>query len=509
MNTDMKVSRNFQVSFAKDVVKGLYFIHTSQIKYHGLLCLQNCLVDSNWTVKITNYATEEIIADKLRHNEIRPLGMGSKIKKKKDKDGDEENNEGTENKKKKNKEKERYDDEDDESENFDNFKDTRSITDKKYLQQAPEIIRDLITTKFLPPGSQQADIYALGMVLYQILFKLYPYYERDDSPNKIMTMIALAGEDDRIIRPTFPNQQTTSTTAGEENYNLQLLSCIEACWLEIPEMRPNIKRIKTLVNANLKSTGSGTLVDQMMKMMEDYTTNLEQLVKNRTAMLEEAQAQADRLLKSMLPPSIAEDLKAGKGVSPQLYTSATILFSDIRGFTRISSTSTPLQVVNFLNEMFSGFDAIIAKHDAYKVETIGDAYMIASGIPKENGNAHVANIAEIALKMRAFIANFKLAHRPEEILLVRIGFHSGAVAAGVVGLAAPRYCLFGDTVNMASRMESTGVANKIQISEASYNFIHCFYPQFKVEYRGKVDVKGKGECDTWFLEGKEETRGRR
>lgn len=131
-------------------------------------------------------------------------------------------------------------------------------------------------------------------------------------------------------------------------------------------MRPNIKRIKTLVNANLKSTGSGTLVDQMMKMMEDYTTNLEQLVKNRTVMLEEAQAQADRLLKSMLPPSVAEDLKLGRPIVPQLYPSATILFSDIRGFTRISSTSTPLQIVNFLNEMFSGFDAIIAKHDAYK-----------------------------------------------------------------------------------------------------------------------------------------------
>ncbi|VDO84976.1 unnamed protein product [Haemonchus placei] len=100
--------------------------------------------------------------------------------------------------------------------------------------------------------------------------------------------------------------------------------------------------------------------------------------------------------------------------------------------------------------MFSGFDAIIAKHDAYKVETIGDAYMIVSGVPNENGNNHVQHIADVALKMRS-------------VMMVRIGFHSGSVAAGVVGLAAPRYCLFGDTVNMASRMESTGVANKIQV----------------------------------------------
>uniref|UniRef100_A0AC34Q670 Guanylate cyclase n=1 Tax=Panagrolaimus sp. JU765 TaxID=591449 RepID=A0AC34Q670_9BILA len=478
-NEELKINRNFQASFAKDVVKGVYFIHTSTIRYHGLLCLQNCLVDSNWTVKLTNFVTEEIIADKMRHNELKYMVFKPNDSKKQNGD---------------NKKHEEEDTEEEEQE----ILEQRSISDRKYIQQAPEVIRELITTKYLPPGSPAADMYSLGMVLYQILFKVEPFYERDISATKIMEKIALANEDDQIIRPSFPSQQQT-----EEAYNLQLLSSIEACWLELPEMRPNIKRMKTLVNSNLKSTGNGSLIDQMLKMLEDYTTNLEALVKDRTAMLEEAQLQADRLLKNMLPTSVAEDLKVGKPVIPQLYQGATVLFSDIRGFTRISSTSTPLQIVTFLNDLFSGFDAIIAKHDAYKVETIGDAYMIVSGVPKENGNSHVQHIADIALKMRTFVANFKLAHKPEEIMMVRIGFHTGSVAAGVVGLAAPRYCLFGDTVNMASRMESTGIANKIQISETSYNLMHCFYPQFILTERGKVEIKGKGACSTWFLEGKE------
>uniref|UniRef100_A0A915DCZ7 guanylate cyclase n=1 Tax=Ditylenchus dipsaci TaxID=166011 RepID=A0A915DCZ7_9BILA len=381
-NEELKISRNFQVSFAKDVVKGLYFLHTCPLKYHGMLCLQNCLVDSNWNVKLTNFITDEIVGDKLRHNEVRlhtdhdndhNKVITTKIEKKKKRHKRKGNDNSI-------KEPAKSDSDSlslsEEEINY-SSKNEQKQTTKKYIQQAPEIVREFVSTKNLPPGSPAADIYSLGMVLYQILFRVEPFYERDKSHTKILEMIALANDEDQIIRPSFPNQQS------DEAYSLQLLSTIEACWLEIPEMRPNIKRLKSMINTNLKSTGSGSLVDQMMKMMEDYTTNLEQLVRDRTAMLEDAQQQADRLLKNMLPPSVAEDLKMGKPIMPQLYQNATVLFSDIRGFTRISSSSTPLQIVTFLNDMFSGFDAIISKHDAYKVETIGDAYMIVSGVPSK------------------------------------------------------------------------------------------------------------------------------
>ncbi|EFO14835.2 hypothetical protein LOAG_13680 [Loa loa] len=198
------------------------------------------------------------------------------------------------------------------------------------------------------------------MILYQILFQLEPFHEHSIPIRELLTKLADSIEGG-CIRPTFPSANNDSS------YSLQLLSTIEACWLEIPEMRPNIKKIKEVINATLKTTKTGSLLDQMMEMMNEYTANLEVMVKNRTAMLEETQQQADRLLYSILPKSIADDLKVGKHVPPQLYPCATVLFSDIRGFTRLSSISTPFQIVKFLNDLFSGFDDIISKHDAYKV----------------------------------------------------------------------------------------------------------------------------------------------
>ncbi|GMR47297.1 hypothetical protein PMAYCL1PPCAC_17492, partial [Pristionchus mayeri] len=422
-NDEMKIGHNFKVSFAKDVVKGLGFLHSSPILYHGLLCLQNCLVDSNWTVKLSNFRTERMISEKL--NDV------SAVLRKKS---------------------QRTSNQDSWTEVCVSPSMQRSSPCLEYLQQAPEVIRDILARGEIPQGNQNADIYALGMVLYQILFRVTPFHERGKSTEKLMEMLAMVNDDDDIIRPSF-----TSSNSGEEGANLQMLSCLEACWLEIPEMRPNIKKVKTMVNANLQSKGKGTLIDQMITMMEEYAGNLEALVRDRTAMLEEAQRQADRLLYNMLPRTIAENLKMGKAVPPQLYSCATVLFSDIPGFAHISTTSTPFQIVNFLNDTFSGFDAIIAKHDAYKVETIGDAYMIVSGVPTENGNNHVQQIADIALKMRAFMSNFKLEHRPGEVL---------------------------------------------SISEQAHTLLKCFFTQFSCVERGKVEVKGKGECVTYFLEGK-------
>ncbi|XP_072276838.1 atrial natriuretic peptide receptor 2-like, partial [Pyxicephalus adspersus] len=178
------------------------------------------------------------------------------------------------------------------------------------------------------------------------------------------------------------------------------------------------------------------------------------------------------------------------------------LVSDIVGFTTLSGSSTPHQVVNLLNKLYTQFDNIIDNYDVYKVETIGDAYMVVSGVPKENGMKHVSEIASMALDLVTVCHSFKIPHMPDTKLKIRAGIHSGPVVAGVVGAKMPRYCLFGDTVNTASRMESTSEALKIQCTSSAADQLKQIGGYILV-CRGTLEIKGKGAMTTWWLEGKE------
>ncbi|KAK7088964.1 hypothetical protein V1264_025048 [Littorina saxatilis] len=245
------------------------------------------------------------------------------------------------------------------------------------------------------------------------------------------------------------------------------------------------------------------MLDNMLSMMEIYSSRLEQLVADRTAELAQEKAKTDRLLYLMLPPSVAEQLKSGRTVVPEFFDAVSIFFSDIVGFTNIASQSKPLEVVELLNDLYTAFDDVIFMHDVYKVETIGDAYMCVSGCPRRNGRRHASEIAEMALDLICTVASVKVRHRPSESLQLRVGLHTGPCAAGVVGVAMPRYCLFGDTVNMASRMESTGKALHIHISSDMQTALEELNCGFLTLERGFIQVKGKGITKTYWLVGRE------
>ncbi|KAL8593420.1 hypothetical protein ACOMHN_067241 [Nucella lapillus] len=158
-----------------------------------------------------------------------------------------------------------------------------------------------------------------------------------------------------------------------------------------------------------------------------------------------------------MPANVAQKLMANLPVEPESFQAVTIFFSDIVGFTSISSRSSPLQVIDMLNILYKTFDQTLDLYNVYKVETIGDAYMIASGLPVRNEEGHAVEMAELALELRDTICNMAVPHLPDHLVQIRIGLNSGSVVSGVVGYKMPRYCLFGDTVNVASRMESSGL----------------------------------------------------
>ena len=228
-----------------------------------------------------------------------------------------------------------------------------------------------------------------------------------------------------------------------------------------------------------------TVMDRLFERLEIKTSELDKTMQKLS-----------KLLNEMLPPVVSEKLSSGQTVPPETYKSVTIYFSDIVGFTKISSESSPMDIVDMLNDLYSTFDAILDQHDVYKVETIGDAYMVISGLPNRNGVQHVRHIANMALDLSKASVTFTIRHLPEQTLRLRVGIHSGQVVAGVVGLKMPRYCLFGDTVNTASRMESTCAAQKIQMSETAQSLLDGI-GGFVTVYRGEIPVKVK--CDLGIL----------
>lgn len=203
-------------------------------------------------------------------------------------------------------------------------------------------------------------------------------------------------------------------------------------------------------------------------------------------MLEKEKKRMSDLLHEMLPITVADRLMSGQVVESERYESVTILFSDVVGFTSICSKCQPLQIVSMLNKLYSMFDQVVGKNQVYKVETIGDAYMVVGGLP-ERSAVHADCVCNQALDMMHYCRQVRRPDNDEPIQM-RVGINSGEVVAGIVGRKMPRFCLFGNTVNIASRTESNGVPGKIQVTEFTYRLLKD-KPNFKFEYRGPLEFK--------------------
>ncbi|XP_031217329.1 guanylate cyclase soluble subunit beta-2 isoform X1 [Mastomys coucha] len=203
----------------------------------------------------------------------------------------------------------------------------------------------------------------------------------------------------------------------------------------------------------------------------------------------------ETLLYAMLPEHVANQLKEGRKVAAGEFETCTILFSDVVTFTNICAACEPIQIVNMLNSMYSKFDRLTNVHEVYKVETIGDAYMVVGGVPVPV-ESHAQRVANFALGMR-ISAKEVMNPVTREPIQIRVGIHTGPVLAGVVGDKMPRYCLFGDTVNTASRMESHGLPNKVHLSPTAHRALEN--KGFEIVRRGEIEVKGKGKMTTYFL----------
>ncbi|RNA44487.1 retinal guanylyl cyclase 2 [Brachionus plicatilis] len=345
-----------------DLCRGLSFLHNSSVKYHGNLKSSNCLIDSRWTLKLTDFGLPKIYSNQNSSLQLKASDL---------------------------------------------------------LWTAPEHLRKLSN------GSEAGDIFALSIIMQEIIVEGYPYCMMNLSHCEIIER--LKSESKPIYRPIVSKRMAP---AG-------YVEIMEDCWNERPEMRPSIENIHSLI-MSLNGNYKDNIVDWMIKTIEDYTTKLEKLVDVQTHKLKEEKRKVLKILKEIFPKPIVEKLVSGQPVLPEQFDMVTIYFSDIVGFTTISAFSSPIEVVTLLNDLYT---------------------------------------------------------------ILRIGLHSGACVTGVVGLKMPRYCLFGDTVNTASRMESTSQAYRIHVSESCADILKEI-GGYHLEYRGLVDLPGKGRKGTYWLTGK-------
>ncbi|XP_061188147.1 uncharacterized protein LOC133196250 [Saccostrea echinata] len=235
--------------------------------------------------------------------------------------------------------------------------------------------------------------------------------------------------------------------------------------------------------------------------VENQTSNIQKfagILVDRTKELNVEKKKTDSLLYQMIPKSVAKKLKRNDDINAEYFKSVTVFFSDIEGFSYITRSLSPLRLVELLNVLYGAIDNLVDQKNLYKVETINDSYMIVSGLPKRNKDHHASEIADFAIALQKMMMMKTFYEFGRRHIQLKIGINSGSCMAGIVGSKLPRYCLFGDTINVASRMKSTGLRNQIHISHSTYTLL-AKTGKYTILKRGIVNIKGKGEMPTYWL----------
>ena len=232
------------------------------------------------------------------------------------------------------------------------------------------------------------------------------------------------------------------------------------------------------------------------KRLRDLDRLRLQQLQTEKELLQIEKDKSENLLLNILPKAVADRLKQGEQTIANGHATVTVLFADLVGFTELARRTSPADLVSLLNAIFTAFDLLVEKHQLEKIKTIGDSYMLAGGIPLHRAD-HAQAVADIALEMIQTLASLNAEKGTH--LRVRIGINTGPIVAGVIGKRKFTYDLWGDTVNLASRMESSGVPGLVHVSESTFEALKA---EFDLEERGITQVKGIGEVRTYFLKGR-------
>ncbi|KAJ8266034.1 hypothetical protein GJAV_G00125160 [Gymnothorax javanicus] len=442
-NEDVKLDWMFKSSLLLDLIKGMKYLHHQGL-CHGRLKSQNCVVDGRFVLKIADCGYRAVLeAQRFPYERPAPEDL---------------------------------------------------------LWTAPELLRARQPGIM---GSQAGDVYSFSIIMQEVVTRGLPFCMLALRPRVGLTDLGSASTSQIIQRLEKP-PPLCRPVVSQDHAPMECIQLMKQCWNEQPEKRPTFNEIFDQFK-NVNKGKKTNIIDSMLRMLEQYSSNLEELIRERTEELEIEKQKTDKLLTQMLPPSVAEALKTG--CTDEWYLT-----------------------------LYTLFDAIIGDHDVYKVETIGDAYMVASGLPAGNPysgrslawpwTSSAPSAPSRSMRTSSFIqfdsklrftskpsAGEKYREMPSRMAVCNpvclcvavtvLVLVLGPCVAGVVGLTMPRYCLFGDTVNTASRMESTGLPYRIHVSQSTVKILLELKQGYKVELRGMTQLEGRGVEETYWLTGKE------